>query len=239
MITGAARRLGAATAQLFHQRGYRIIVHCNDSLQAAEQLILGMNRDRRNSALIVKANLTRDDEVAALAGQAVQAFGQVDVLINNASSFYPTPFGRVTSSAWHDLIDSNLRGAFFLSQSLAGSLRLHRGAIVNLIDIYAEQPLKNHPVYSIAKAGLRAMTRSLALELAPEVRVNGVAPGAILWPDQDEDADAAHQAIIDSVPLGRTGISDDIAEAVYFLATGASYITGEVIRVDGGRRLNL
>ncbi len=220
MITGAARRLGAATAQLF-------------------QLILGMNRDRRNSALIVKANLTRDDEVAALAGQAVQAFGQVDVLINNASSFYPTPFGRVTSSAWHDLIDSNLRGAFFLSQSLAGSLRLHRGAIVNLIDIYAEQPLKNHPVYSIAKAGLRAMTRSLALELAPEVRVNGVAPGAILWPDQDEDADAAHQAIIDSVPLGRTGISDDIAEAVYFLASGASYITGEVIRVDGGRRLNL
>ncbi len=239
MITGAARRLGAATAQLFHQRGYRIIVHCNDSLQAAEQLILGMNRDRRNSALIVKANLTRDDEVAALAGQAVQAFGQVDVLINNASSFYPTPFGRVTSSAWHDLIDSNLRGAFFLSQSLAGSLRLHRGAIVNLIDIYAEQPLKNHPVYSIAKAGLRAMTRSLALELAPEVRVNGVAPGAILWPDQDEDADAAHQAIIDSVPLGRTGISDDIAEAIYFLASGASYITGEVIRVDGGRRLNL
>ncbi len=239
MITGAARRLGAATAQLFHQRGYRIIVHCNDSLQAAEQLILGMNRDRRNSALIVKANLTRDDEVAALAGQAVQAFGRVDVLINNASSFYPTPFGRVTSSAWHDLIDSNLRGAFFLSQSLAGSLRLHRGAIVNLIDIYAEQPLKNHPVYSIAKAGLRAMTRSLALELAPEVRVNGVAPGAILWPDQDEDADAAHQAIIDSVPLGRTGISDDIAEAVYFLATDASYITGEVIRVDGGRRLNL
>ncbi len=239
MITGAARRLGAATAQLFHQRGYRIIVHCNDSLQAAEQLILGMNRDRRNSALIVKANLTRDDEVAALAGQAVQAFGQVDVLINNASSFYPTPFGRVTSSAWHDLIDSNLRGAFFLSQSLAGSLRLRRGAIVNLIDIYAEQPLKNHPVYSIAKAGLRAMTRSLALELAPEVRVNGVAPGAILWPDQDEDADAAHQAIIDSVPLGRTGISDDIAEAVYFLATDASYITGEVIRVDGGRRLNL
>ncbi len=239
MITGAARRLGAATAQLFHQRGYRIIVHCNDSLQAAEQLILGMNRDRRNSALIVKANLTRDDEVAALAGQAVQAFGRVDVLINNASSFYPTPFGRVTSSAWHDLIGSNLRGAFFLSQSLAGSLRLHRGAIVNLIDIYAEQPLKNHPVYSIAKAGLRAMTRSLALELAPEVRVNGVAPGAILWPDQDEDADAAHQAIIDSVPLGRTGISDDIAEAVYFLATDASYITGEVIRVDGGRRLNL
>jgi len=239
MITGAARRLGAATAQLFHQRGYRIIVHCNDSLQAAEQLILGMNRDRRNSALIVKANLTRDDEVAALAGQAVQAFGRVDVLINNASSFYPTPFGRVTSSAWHDLIDSNLRGAFFLSQSLAGSLRLRRGAIVNLIDIYAEQPLKNHPVYSIAKAGLRAMTRSLALELAPEVRVNGVAPGAILWPDQDEDADAAHQAIIDSVPLGRTGISDDIAEAVYFLATDASYITGEVIRVDGGRRLNL
>lgn len=239
MITGAARRLGAATAQLFHQRGYRIIVHCNDSLQAAEQLILGMNRDRRNSALIVKANLTRDEEVAALAGQAIQTFGRLDILVNNASSFYPTPFGRVTSSAWHDLIDSNLRGAFFLSQSLAESLRLQRGAIVNLIDIYAEQPLKNHPVYSIAKAGLAAMTRSLALELAPEVRVNGVAPGAILWPDQDEDADAAHQAIIDSVPLGRTGISDDIAEAVYFMATDASYITGEVIRVDGGRRLNL
>jgi pteridine reductase len=241
VITGAAKRLGAATAQIFHDRGYRVIVHCNDSLQQAGQLVGGMNRARQNSAMVVQANLTRDQEVATLADQALQTFGRVDVLVNNASSFYPTPLGQVTSSAWHDLVDSNLRGAFFLSQSLADALRQQRGAIVNLVDIYAEQPLKHHPVYSIAKAGLAAMTRSLALELAPEVRVNGVAPGAILWPDLEEPgaAEPAHESIIGSIPLGRTGAPEDIAETVYFLAAEAGYVTGEVIRVDGGRRLNL
>ncbi len=241
LITGAAKRLGAVTAQTFHDRGYRVIVHCNNSLQEAGQLVGGMNRARQNSAMVIQANLTRDQEVETLADQAVQTFGRVDVLVNNASSFYPTPLGQVTSSDWHDLVDSNLRGGFILSQSLANVLRQHRGAIVNLADIYAEQPLKNHSVYSIAKAGLAAMTRSLALELAPEVRVNGVAPGAILWPDLEEEgeAESAHESIIGSVPLGRTGTPEDIAEAVFFLAAEAGYVTGEVIRVDGGRRLNL
>ncbi|MBT8147368.1 MAG: pteridine reductase [Gammaproteobacteria bacterium] len=241
LITGAARRIGAAITQKFHDHDYNVIVHCNDSLQEADQLAGQLNQSRPNSAAVVQANLTLNQDVSALVSQALQAFGRVDVVINNASTFYPTPLAEVSSADWDKLIDSNLRGAFFLCQGLADTLREHHGAIVNLLDIYAEQPLKNHPVYSIAKAGLSAMTRSLAMELAPEVRVNGVAPGAILWPAQDKGTNATmmQETILASVPLGRTGAPEDIAEAVYFLAVQASYVTGEVIRVDGGRRLNL
>ncbi|MEZ5490493.1 MAG: pteridine reductase [Gammaproteobacteria bacterium] len=241
LITGAAKRIGLAITQKFHEHGYKVLVHCNDSLQEAGQLAGQLNRSRQNSAMVIQANLTRDQEVLTLARQATLAFGRLDVVVNNASTFYPTPLGTVTSSNWDELTDSNLRGAFFLCQALADEIRQNHGSIVNLLDIYAERPLKNYPVYSIAKAGLQAMTRSLAIELAPNVRVNGVAPGAILWPEheQDETATAAQQAVLDQVPLGTTGTPGDIAEAVFFLATGASYMTGEVIRVDGGRRLNL
>ncbi len=240
LVTGAARRIGAVIAQTFHHHGYAVIVHCNNSLQAAGQLAGQLNRAREGSALVVQANLARETEVATLASQAAAAFGRIDVVVNNASTFYPTPLGQVSATDWGALIDSNLRGAFFLCQSLAGSLRQQHGAIVNLLDIYVERPQKNYPVYSIAKAGLAAMTRSLAAELAPEVRVNGVAPGAILWPEHDDDAQqSTQQAILDRVPLGRTGTAGEIAATVYFLAAQASYVTGEIIRVDGGRRLNL
>ncbi|MCB1672069.1 MAG: pteridine reductase [Gammaproteobacteria bacterium] len=241
LITGAAKRLGAAMALEFHRQGYDLIIHCNDSLQEAGQLAGQLNHRRRNSAMVLQADLTREQEVATLARQAPLAFGRLDVLVNNASAFYPTPFGQVSGHDWDALVDSNLRGAFFLSQSLAGCLSQRQGAIVNLLDIYAEHPLKNYPVYSIAKAGLAAMTRALAVELAPQVRVNGVAPGAILWPEHEQDASAiaAHQAILDKVPLGTTGSPGDIAAAAFFLAARATYMTGEVIRVDGGRRLNL
>ena len=241
LVTGAAKRIGAAIAMKFHQQNYNVIVHCNDSLQDADKLVGQLNRSRHNSALTLQADLTQEHQVATLADKALQTFGRLDVLVNNASSFYPTPLGKVNSTQWHDLIDSNLRGAFFLCQNTAHVLREHQGAIVNLLDIYANQPLKNYSVYSIAKAGLQAMTRSLAVELAPEVRVNGVAPGAILWPtlEKDTDAEPSHRSILDSVPLGRTGKPEDIAEAVYFLAAEGTYVTGEIIRVDGGRRLNL
>lgn len=240
LITGAARRIGAAIAQKFHTRGYNVILHCNDSLQDAGRLAGELNRSRPNSARVLQADLTREHEVTTLARQAVEAFYRLDVLVNNASSYYATPFGDVSSTQWDDLVDSNLRGAFFLCQALADSLRAHSGAIVNLLDIYADQPQRDHPVYSIAKAGAKAMTRSLAVELAPAVRVNGIAPGAILWPDQeDSSAGAKRESILSTVPLGRMGYPQDIAEAVYFLAAEAGYITGETIRVDGGRRLNL
>jgi len=241
LITGAARRIGAAIAQKFHEQEYNVLIHCKDSLEEADRLAILLNQKREGSALALQADLTREDQVARLADQAVQAFNRLDVLINNASSFYPTPLGEVTAAHWNYLLDSNLRGAFFLSQALAGALGTQRGAIINLLDIYAEQPLHDYPVYSIAKAGLQAMTRSLAVELAPEVRVNGVAPGAILWSKQEKDTNAEprHESILASIPLGRTGNTQDIAEAVFFLAAEASYITGEVLRVDGGRRLNL
>ena len=241
LVTGGGRRIGAAIVEKFHNQGYSVIIHCNNSLQAAGRLAGDLNRRRRHSALVLQANLTLEHQVTTLARQAPLAFNRLDVVINNASSFYPTPLGEATQGQWDELIDSNLRSAFFLCQSLADGLRRHHGAIVNLLDIYVDHPLRNYPVYSIAKAGLQAMTRSLALELAPDVRVNGVAPGAILWPEDELDAEAsaAHQAVLDKVPLGTIGRPEDIAEAVYFLAAEASYVTGEVIRVDGGRRLNL
>jgi len=241
LVTGGAKRIGAAITQKFHDQGYNVLLHCNDSLQEAGRLAGQLNHNRQNSALVLQADLTRDYQVSSLAEQAVQAFDRLDVLVNNASTFYPTPFGKVDSTQWNELVDSNLRGAFFLCQALATALRAQQGAIVNLLDIYADQPLQDHPVYSIAKAGLQAMTRSLAVELAPDVRVNAVAPGAILWPEQDKDttSDPAHESILSTVPLDRMGEPQDIAEAVYFLAADASYVTGEVIRVDGGRRLNL
>ena len=163
------------------------------------------------------------------------------VLVNNASGFFPTPLGRVTSSQWHETIDSNLKAAFFLSQALSNPIRERSGAIINLIDIYAEKPLKNYPAYSISKAGLQALTRSLAVELAPQVRVNGVSPGAILWPNNSAstNVDVSENEVLKSTPLGKTGSPDDIAEAVFFLAVNATYITGEVLKVDGGRTLNL
>ena len=244
LVTGAARRIGACIVRTFHARGYRVLIHCNRSFDETLALADELNARREESALTLQADLTDHVAVAELGKAALTAFGRLDVLINNASSFYATEFGESSNEQWDDLIDSNLRAAYFLAQSLAGELRLRQGAIVNIVDAYADSPLPHFPIYSIAKAGLKAMTRSLAKELAPEVRVNGVSPGAIIWPesladDSDPEVIEKRAAIIDSIPLGRIGAPEDIANLTVFLATGASYVTGQVIRVDGGRNLNL
>jgi len=244
LITGAAKRIGACITQLFHARGYRVIVHCNNSIVDAEALATGLDEIRRDSARVLQADLTNPEAVAKLSTQALDCFNRLDVLINNASSFYATEFGECNNEQWDDLIDSNLRAAFFLSQGLGNELRQRRGSIVNIVDSYADSPLPHYPIYSIAKSGLKAMTRSLAKELAPEVRVNGVAPGAILWPenlanDNDPVVLEKRAAVLASIPLGKTGSPQHIAELSYFLAAGAAYVTGQVIKVDGGRHLNL
>lgn len=242
LITGAAQRIGAAIAHRFHVAGFHVLVHYRTSAAAAEALVASLNGQRAGSAATLAADLTRPADVAQLARQAVAVCGRLDVLVNNASTFYPTAFGASTQVQWDDLIDSNLRGAFFLSQALAEELKQRRGTIVNLIDTHADRPLAGHGIYSIAKAGLKSMTKALAGELAPLVRVNGVAPGAILWPARlEDDADpavvTARQSILQQIPLGHLGSPEQIADAVFFLAVEASYVTGQVVRVDGGRHL--
>lgn len=240
LITGASRRIGASISKKFHAQGFKVIIHFNQSSAEVNHLCDELNADRPGSAAALQADLTCEQQVTTLAEQALKCFGALDVLVNNASGFYPTPFGSVTSSQWHDLMDSNLKAAFFLSQALSEPLKERNGTIVNLIDIYADKPLKNYSAYCIAKAGLQAMTRALAVELAPQVRVNGVSPGAILWVNDPASTQLdGKNEILKSTPLGKTGAPADIAEAVFFLAVKASYITGEILRVDGGRALNL
>lgn len=244
LITGAAQRIGAEIARKFHHNDYLVIVHYHHSQENAQALIAACNGQRPRSAACLQADFSQPDQVTNLANNALAQFGRLDVLVNNASTFYPTPFGAIEQTSWDALFDSNLRAAFFLSQTLAPELTLRRGAIVNLVDTHADQPLLHHSVYSIAKAGVKAMTKSLALELAPAVRVNGVAPGAILWPagladDLDPAVIKAREKILKQIPLGYIGDPRLIADAVYFLAVEASYMTGTVLRVDGGRALTL
>ena len=241
LVTGAARRIGAVIARTLHAQDFDVAIHYRASADDAEALVAELNASRADSAAAFAADLTDIAAIEQLASQVIGWHGRLDVLVNNASSFYPTPAGTVTEAQWDDLVGTNLKAPLFLSQAAAPALREARGSIVNIVDIHASRPLREHIVYGPAKAGLAMLTRSLAKDLAPEVRVNGVAPGAILWPDLEQagEADSAHQSIIGSVPLGRTGAPEDIAETVYFLAAEAGYVTGEVIRVDGGRRLNL
>ncbi len=243
LVTGAAKRIGAAIVQKFHQQGCKVIIHCNRSQIDAQALQSLLCSQRANSATIISADLLLESDRDRLAQKALESFGRLDVLVNNASTFYPTVFGTVTEPQWNELLDSNLRAAFFLCQAFKDELQLRNGAIINLVDIHADNPLKHHSVYNIAKAGLKAMTKSLAKDLAPEIRVNGVSPGAILWPQNlegksDKAVEDAKKDILSQIPLGHLGTPDDIAEAVYFLARKASYITGQVIRVDGGRALS-
>ncbi len=243
LITGAARRIGSRIAQDFHALGFRVLIHCRQSREEAEQLAAMLNAARPDTARVLQADLCAQDDVARLGQDALACYGRLDVLINNASSFYPTAFGECDNAQWDDLIDSNLRAAFFLSQSVAPALREHHGAVINIVDSYADSPLAGYPIYSIAKAGLKAMTRSLAKELAPYVRVNAVSPGAIIWPssladENDPEVMKKRAAIVASIPLGRTGDAKDIADWAVFLATQAHYMTGQTVRVDGGRNLN-
>lgn len=237
-ITGGARRIGAVVCRNLHAQGANLILHYRSSRQAAEELQTELQRVRPNSVTLLQGDLLKTDTLATLAQQAAEAYGRLDVLINNASSFYPTPIGSATQTQWDDLIGTNLKVPFFLSQAAAPYLREAGGTIVSIADIHAERPLKNHTIYSMAKAGLVMMTRSLARELAPEVRVNAIAPGAILWPEQPLE-DAAKKKIIASTPLQRPGQPEDIANTIAFLIRDAHYITGQVIAVCGGRSITL
>ena len=213
-----------------------VIIHCLGSLEAAGRLAQRLVDRRPDSVVVVQADLGEPGGAESLAEQTRSVAAQLALLVNNASRFYPTPVGEVTGEGWKDLMGSNVRGAFFLSQALAPHLA--GGAIVNVVDIYARRPLPGYPVYSMAKATLEMMTRSLALELAPEVRVNGVSPGAILWPEGDQAVDD-QAALLERVALGRLGSAGDIAGAVAFLGLDAPYITGQILAVDGGRSLNI
>jgi len=237
LITGAGKRVGAATARRLHARGWSVLLHCRDSRAASEAIAAELNQIRPDSARVLAADLDLADEVRRLAGAAQAAWGRVDALVNNASSFFPTPVGQASDRDWDILFASNARAPFFLTQALTPALAASgRGAVVNLIDIHADYPLAGHTIYSMAKAALAAMTKSLAKELAPAVRVNGVAPGAILWPEGQGEMDAATQArILASVPLGRVGGVEAVAEAIEFLIAGTDYISGQILAVDGGR----
>jgi pteridine reductase len=236
LVTGGARRVGAAIARRLHAAGANVLLHYRDSAADADQLAAELNALREKSAATVKAELLAPIAPRALLAAALEHFGRLDVLVNNASTFFPVPVGAIEASHWEELVGSNLRAPLFISQEAAPQLAKHQGVIVNIVDIHAERPLKGYPVYSIAKAGLAAMTRSLALELAPQVRVNGVAPGAIAWPEDGQFPSDERNRILATTPLGRLGSAEDIAQAVHFLAC-APYITGQVIAVDGGRSI--
>lgn len=238
IVTGAARRIGAVIARTLHERGLSVVIHYRGSADEAEALADELKGLRADSAVTVQADLADPSAPGTIRRSALEAFGRIDVLINNASAFYPTPVGEASQGHWDELMASNLRAPFFLSQACAPRLAEGRGAIVNLVDIHGLVPLHNHPVYSQAKAGLIAQTKSMAKELAPDVRVNGVAPGAILWPEHDDSPEVG-QDILTKVPLQRQGRPEDIAGAVTFLALDAPYITGQILAVDGGRLLNM
>lgn len=240
LITGGARRVGGAISRRLHAAGANLVVHYRSSGMQAHALQDELIQARPDSVVLVQGDLLNPGNLAGLIKDAVKAFGRLDHLINNASSFYPTPIGEITEKAWDDLIGTNLKAPLLLSQAAAPELRKHHGTIVNLIDIHAEFPMKNYVIYNVAKGGLVALTRSLARELGPEVRVNGVAPGTIIWPDDEAWRDElARQRIVNQTALKRIGEPDDIAKTVEFLLTSAPYITGQVLAVDGGRSVML
>lgn len=236
LITGSAKRIGATVARFLHAKGSNIVIHYRSSADSANTLCSELCEDRADSAITVQADLLDNESGQGLVDKTLASFGGLDLLINNASSFYPTPVGSVTDQAWDDLMGSNLRAPFFLSQIAAPYLAKNRGSIINMVDIHAKKPLAQHPVYCAAKAGLVMMTLSLAKELGPDIRVNGVAPGAILWPEAETQS-MAQKKIIDATALKRVGNPEDIANTIFFLTHNAPYITGQIIAVDGGRSL--
>lgn len=238
LITGGARRVGAAIARHLHAAGCTVAIHYRNSADEAEALALELNGIRADSAAVFAGALEDHPTPERLIGDVVALLGRLDGLVNNASAFYPTPIGETTAAQWDDLFAANARAPFFLAQAAAPALRESKGAIVNIVDIYAERPLAGHVVYSMAKAALEMLTLALAKDLAPDVRVNAVAPGAILWPASGKPEEAA-EALIAKTPLARKGEPDDVAEAVRWLMLDARYTTGQVIRVDGGRALNI
>jgi len=235
-ITGGARRIGAVIARHLHQHDYNLVIHYRHSAEQARALQEALHQIRPGSVLLIQADLAHVNQISPLVHTIKEHWGRLDVLVNNASSFYPTPIGKTSEEQWDDLLNSNLKAPFFLSQATTPLLREQQGCIVNLVDIHAMRPLKNHPVYCAAKAGLMMLTQALARELGPEIRVNGIAPGAIMWPENNLDQ-LARQRIIAQTALKRSGSPQDIAQTVYFLIAQAGYMTGQIITVDGGRSL--
>jgi len=236
LITGAARRIGATTAKMLHQQGATVVIHYRNSAKDAEELCNELNSIRSNSCLLQQAELANVKSLQNMVNEIIAETGRLDILINNASSFFPTKIGEITEAHWDNLFSSNLKAPLFLSQAAAPYLINTNGCIVNMVDIHAERPLAEHPVYCAAKSGLLMLTKSLAKELGPDVRVNGVSPGAILWPEVDEkkaEAISEHSLLLEKTSLKREGSPDDIAKAILFLD-----VTGHIIPVDGGRLLN-
>lgn len=236
LVTGGAQRIGAEIVRTLHAAGMNVAIHYHASAAAAEQLAGELDAVRPGSALTLRADLDDTAQLPDLVARLAGRFGRLDVLVNNASRFYPTPLGAASTAQWDELMGSNLKAPFFLTQAAAPLLRAAGGCVVNLVDVHAQRPLKDHPIYCMAKAANAMMVMSLARELGPAVRVNGVAPGAILWPDRALSA-AAKQEILDRTALGRVGTMADIARAVLFLVRDADYVTGQVLAVDGGRTI--
>ncbi len=243
LVTGSAKRVGAVIIQTLHQAGYNVIIHCRLSRQAADELAASLNAERADSAKVIQGDLNNETIYNSLIEQAHQCWNRLDVLVNNASSFCPTPVGSITIDDWNNLVNSNMKAPLFLAQAAAPYLKKVRGNIINMIDVHAQRPMKEHTVYCSAKAGLAMLTMSLAKELGPEIRVNGVAPGAILWPASDgpdgDMPDHTKNLILQRTALKRPGEPIDIAKTILFLARDADYITGQIIAVDGGRSLNI
>ena len=238
LITGGARRIGAEVARTLHDAGMNIIIHYRHSSADAQALADELNALREASATTLALDLDDMSGLGHLAESATAAWGRLDVLINNASTFYPTPVGSITEADWDALFNSNLKAPLFLSQALAPALQESGGCIINMCDVHAFRPMREHPVYCAAKAGLAMLTQSLARELGPDVRVNGIAPGAVMWPENEMNEDTK-QLILDRTALKRAGVPTDIARAILFLVRDAGYITGHIIPVDGGRSLNI
>lgn len=238
LVTGAARRIGAAIARRLHADGFDLALHYRNSGEAMQSLAAELGAERKGSVLTLQAELAEFDRLPEMIAQTIGRFGRLDALVNNASAYYATPLGSATPEQWDELFASNARAPFFLSQAAAPHLKASSGAIVNIADIYAEHPLRDHGVYCMAKAALVMATKSLALELGPEVRVNAIAPGNILWSDNPVKAETL-ETVQSRTALGRQGDPDDIAGAVHWLLTAAPYVTGQVIPVDGGRSLNV
>jgi len=240
LITGGAKRVGAAICRELHANGAHLMIHYNTSKQAAKTLQAELNLQRPDSVSIIQADLLNPAIANSLVKETITRFGQLDILINNASTYHPTEIGNINEENWHDLIGSNLKAPTFLAQAAAKHLKKTRGCIVNITDMHIENPKKGYVVYSVAKAGLVTLTKSLAQELSPEVRVNAVAPGPVLWPENNSQFDEVYrQRVISQTLLKRIGDPTDIAKAVKFLASDAPFITGHVLAVDGGRSINL
>lgn len=238
LITGGAQRIGAAIARCLHDAGMNVAVHFRSSAAAAQALQQALNAKRSDSVILVQADLLNTTAFDSLIKAVISHWGRLDVLVNNASSFYPTPIDTATEAEWDELINTNLKAPFFLAQAAASELRAVQGSIINIVDVHAQHPLVKHPIYCAAKAGLAMLTQALARDLAPQVRVNGVAPGAILWPETGI-SEATQNYVLGRIALKRLGDPDDIARTVLFLARDGGYITGQVIAVDGGRTLSI